>query len=236
MGYVFRQVYTLLILRQTLQQVDRFFNIVSCEECRVVGYRYQPNHIRYAVIIYFLCWKCVVYSYIDGHGCWNRKRRLPFIVCRTRKANFLFCWFRFPYVYICTVYTENGIIYIIYIYIYRFVYFDIYLYKYICISVHIYLYIYSVVSNGKRKPRRFSLIHLSFAHRANGSYPFADGLAHLWTRVWLVCLLGGAGGVQSDGVEEAGEHHPRRQVQIYFLCLICRKLPPSSILCYWFLH
>jgi hypothetical protein len=49
--------------------------------------------------------------------------------------------------------------------------------------------------NGKRKPRRFSLIRLPFAHRANGSlsyvrmltngnYPFANGLnglAHLWT-------------------------------------------------------
>ncbi len=42
--------------------------------------------------------------------------------------------------------------------------------------------------NGKRKPRRFSLIHLPFAHRANGSlssYPFANwlnalnGLVHL---------------------------------------------------------
>jgi hypothetical protein len=30
--------------------------------------------------------------------------------------------------------------------------------------------------NGKRKPGRFSLIGLPFAHPANGSYPFANGL------------------------------------------------------------
>ncbi len=36
--------------------------------------------------------------------------------------------------------------------------------------------------NGKRKPRRLSLIHLLFAHRTNGSNPLANGLnglAHL---------------------------------------------------------
>jgi hypothetical protein len=48
--------------------------------------------------------------------------------------------------------------------------------------LYLYLYLYSAVSNGKRKPRRFSLIRLTSAHRANGSYPFANGLnglAHL---------------------------------------------------------
>ncbi len=28
--------------------------------------------------------------YIDGHVCWNSNRRLPFIVCRTRKSNICF--------------------------------------------------------------------------------------------------------------------------------------------------
>ncbi len=37
----------------------------------------------------------------------------------------------------------------------------------------------AAVSNGKRKPRRFSLTSLPFAHRANESYPFADGLNRL---------------------------------------------------------
>ncbi len=43
--------------------------------------------------------------------------------------------------------------------------------------------------NGKRKPRRFSLIHLSFAHRANGSlssYPFANGQNELKGLVHLL--------------------------------------------------
>ncbi len=34
----------------------------------------------------------------------------------------------------------------------------------------------TAVSNGKRKPRRFSLIRLPFVNRTNGSYPFANGL------------------------------------------------------------
>jgi hypothetical protein len=48
----------------------------------------------------------------------------------------------------------------------------IYIYIYIIsISIYIYIYIciYTPVSNGKWKPRRFSLIRLPFAHRANGS-------------------------------------------------------------------
>ncbi len=38
----------------------------------------------------------------------------------------------------------------------------------------IFLYIYAAVSNGKqkRKPRRFSLILLPFAHRAKGTLSF----------------------------------------------------------------
>ncbi len=47
--------------------------------------------------------------------------------------------------------------------------------------IHLFIYIPIYIlpfqtENGKRKPRRFSLILLPFAHRANGSYPFANGL------------------------------------------------------------
>jgi hypothetical protein len=42
-----------------------------------------------------------------------------------------------------------------------------------------YMYtVYAAVTKGKRKPRRFSLIHLQFAHRANGSLLFV----HLLTK------------------------------------------------------
>ncbi len=69
---------------------------------------------------------------------------------------------------------------------------------------HIYIYIcrYTAVSNGKWKPRRFSLIQLPFAHHTNigllfvclltkkryRSYPFANGqngLAHLCLDLYL---------------------------------------------------
>jgi hypothetical protein len=44
------------------------------------------------------------------------------------------------------------------------------------IYILIYIYIYAAVSNGKRKPRRFSLlIRITFAHHANG----LNGFAHL---------------------------------------------------------
>jgi hypothetical protein len=56
-----------------------------------------------------------------------------------------------------------------------------------------YVYIYAAISNGNRKPRRFSVIQLPFARCANkrkfflsfadeetnGSYPFANGLNRL---------------------------------------------------------
>jgi hypothetical protein len=42
--------------------------------------------------------------------------------------------------------------------------------SYIYISISIY--IYAAVSNGKRKPRRFSLIRLPFANCANASLSF----------------------------------------------------------------
>jgi hypothetical protein len=89
----------------------------------------------------------------------------------------------------------------IYPYIFIYLYVNINLYAvYICVCV--YLYIYPAISNGKLKPRRFSLFCLPFAHRANGSltlglfvdeetnrsYPFANGpngLGRLW--VYTVC-------------------------------------------------
>jgi hypothetical protein len=55
-----------------------------------------------------------------------------------------------------------------------------------------YLSIYAAISNGKQKPKQFSLIRLPFAHQVvcpyvdeetDGSYPFANrlnGLVRLW--------------------------------------------------------
>ncbi len=57
------------------------------------------------------------------------------------------------------------------------------------VCVYIYIYIYIAVSTGERKHRRFSSIYSPYAHRTNGSYPFAKGLngpiglAHLWQDV-----------------------------------------------------
>ncbi len=56
----------------------------------------------------------------------------------------------------------------IYIYIYT-----LYLYIYIYIYIHIYFYKYILPfqsENGKKKPRRHSLIRSPFAQRANGSF------------------------------------------------------------------
>jgi hypothetical protein len=52
---------------------------------------------------------------------------------------------------------------------------------YIYICRYLSLYIYTAVSNSKRKTEAhvFSLIHLPFAHCANGSYSFANGLCGL---------------------------------------------------------
>jgi hypothetical protein len=73
------------------------------------------------------------------------------------KQTSVFC-FLFPYIYthIC---TDNV---------------TIYMYVYMCIYIHIYIhiYIYAAFSNGKRKPRRFSLIRIPLAQHANGSLPF----------------------------------------------------------------
>jgi hypothetical protein len=61
-----------------------------------------------------------------------------------------------------------------YINIYIFVYLYLYLYLYVYIyTVHIYMLLFQT-ENGKRKPRQFSLIHLPFAHHANGSLSFVS--------------------------------------------------------------
>jgi hypothetical protein len=36
-----------------------------------------------------------IYTYINGHVCWNSKRWLPFIVCRTKENKLPFSVFRF---------------------------------------------------------------------------------------------------------------------------------------------
>jgi hypothetical protein len=46
---------------------------------------------------------------------------------------------------------------------------------YISISIYgiyKYIYIYAAISNGKQKPRQFSLTSLLFAHHANGNVLF----------------------------------------------------------------
>ncbi len=59
---------------------------------------------------------------VDGHVCWNSKRRLLLIVCRPRRINF-----RFPFsVYIC-------------------------IYVYVCIYIHVYICIYCIWCRLKRK-------------------------------------------------------------------------------------
>jgi hypothetical protein len=56
------------------------------------------------------------------------------------------------------------------------------IYEYIYIYMYRYLYTYILpfqTVNEKQKAMLFSLIHLPFAHCANGNYPFANGLCGL---------------------------------------------------------
>jgi hypothetical protein len=48
----------------------------------------------------------------------------------------------------------------------------------VCVCRDVCVFVYAAVSNGKWKPRRFSSIHLLFAHRTNGSLSFV----HLLTK------------------------------------------------------
>ncbi len=83
-----------------------------------------------------------------------------FSICSKHKGKFAVSVFRMFHLPVCIHTYRNGTIYISCIY----VHINIYKYKYICI--------YTVVSRGKWKPGRFSLIRLPFAHRTNGSLSF----------------------------------------------------------------
>jgi hypothetical protein len=72
----------------------------------------------------------------------------------------------------CLYFYTNTHIHIAHIYIYT--------------CIYTYIYIYAVIPNGKLKPRRFSLILLPFAHRANGSLTFICLLTKKQTEV--ICL------------------------------------------------
>jgi hypothetical protein len=69
------------------------------------------------------------------------------------------------------IYRKRYSIYYIYVYI------NIYLYMFTCMYAYTCIHIHTAVSNGKRKPRRFSLIRLPFAHCRNGSLFFVRLLA-----------------------------------------------------------
>jgi hypothetical protein len=98
---------------------------------------------------------------IDGHVCWNSKRRLSFIVYRPRKTKLLFSVFRlsktngscpFPYTYkyLYTLKRQR-----IHIYIYIFIY--IYIYKYI--YIYIYIFIYMLPFQHHHIHRHIKLLH-----------------------------------------------------------------------------
>jgi hypothetical protein len=122
----------------------------------------------------------------------TKENKLLFPVSICRKQTEVYC-FRFPYIHVHTVH--------IYIHIYKYInvhthihihiqytHIHIYIYTY-HIYTHIYVCICAAVSNGKRKPRRFSFIRLPFAHRANGSLSFIRLLAKNQTED--VCLTMG---------------------------------------------
>jgi hypothetical protein len=50
-------------------------------------------------------------------------------------------------------------------------------------KLYIYIYLYAADSSGERKPRRFSIIRLLFAHRENGSLSFVHLLTKKQTEV-----------------------------------------------------
>ncbi len=132
------------------------------------------------------------------HVCWNSKCRLLLIVCRPRKTNFC-C--PFPFAANKRKFTVSVFRIYIYIHIHKYInvhthihihiqytHMHIYIYTY-HIYTHIYVCICAAVSNGKRKPRRFSFIRLMFAHRSNGSLSFVCLLSKNQTED--VCLTMG---------------------------------------------
>ncbi len=112
-----------------------------------------------------------------------------------------------------------------------------YIYTFIYMYIYIYLYPHTVLyicyrSNGKRKPRRFSLICLPFVHNTNGSYPFANGLnghAHLCmlpyhtVRFSCCCLFKKT--VSPDSFAQHGACTPYRQKP---LCCSSITPPPAQ--------
>jgi hypothetical protein len=73
--------------KTTLQHVDRFFNIVSCEECRVVGYRYGTNLTTYAHYYLFLV---VEVCHVHRRARLLKQQTSITVYCLPRKANFFF--------------------------------------------------------------------------------------------------------------------------------------------------
>ncbi len=125
---------------------------------------FQVEIRRFTVRPCYCVWKTYkhVLIGIDGHVC-----------CATANVDYHLSFadqgkqtIRFPYtVYIYIHILKRQHIYSI----------DINIHVCVCVYVciHIYIYnIYAAISTGKRKPRRFSLILLFFAHYANGSLPF----------------------------------------------------------------
>jgi hypothetical protein len=139
---------------------------------------------------------------IDGHICWNSKRRMPLTICKPRKTNL-----RFPFaenkqklaLSIFRLQQINGSSHLLLVpfsvrilYIgtaaYIYIYIDIYIYLYL----YLYLYLYKHMlpfQTKKWKPRRFSFIRYRLLimqtevcrlsvclRRKNRSYPLANGL------------------------------------------------------------
>jgi hypothetical protein len=126
----------------------------------------QSINDRTAVQLRILC-KFVnfrgVHIYIRETHRWtcllNSKHRLPFIFADQAKQTYVF---HFPFAANLRKLPFSVYIYWMLTYTYVYLYIYIYLYLYICVAI----------SNRKRKPRRFSLIRLPFAHCANGSSSF----------------------------------------------------------------
>ncbi len=98
---------------------------------------------------------------IDGHVCWNSNCRLPFIFCQPRKTNFRS---PFPFeankwkfaVSICRLQQPKRKL----SFSLSFVFLCLCGGGCVCVCIYLYLYLYE-----SWKPRRFSLIHLPFAHQ-----------------------------------------------------------------------
>ncbi len=151
--------------------------IISCTRTRRAGWKSQRK----------------THSPIGGQHRWARLRKQQSSITvdglpnKENKLSFSVSSVFRIYIYIY-IYEKRNYQYI-YVYIHISKYISTYLYIYIYILyIHIYIYIdrYTAVSNGKQKIRRFSLIRLPFAHRANGSLSFVRLLTKKQTE-WSVC-------------------------------------------------